>query len=363
MRRKTLLVGVLVIAVVVAVVVGGTYAIFSDTEAMTLEFEAGTINIELNGAEGHQTVSLNPQDWEGYSFVDWKPGGHGWYDIWIHNNGDNTVWIQLYDYPGGDFWTCDNADCSPYYTMEQIVGEPPEYGLDPANEIVADWNMWALPYSHWIRIRVWVWFPQCAGNSCQGVDGELRILAVGKQWRHKYGEYSCVALENKDENWLPILDDDPLGDNEIEGIVCYRPDGLGGLEVDVNAYGLTADKYYQLALNGTGGGDDCDNFEDVSFASMPGDAYERGWWDFWNPFLQPACIDPWDEGVYNFAGVYGGVQAAADGSISWGGTIDGLPNGTYDQVKFVVKEITGDPPGTNWTPVLMEMNYLNFTIP
>jgi hypothetical protein len=139
----------------------------------------------------------------------------------------------------------------------------------------------------------------------------------------------------------------------------------------VNGYGLIPGEYYQLSLNGTGGGATCDNFEDKSFAEMTGSLYHSGWYWYDGMVLHANCAEDWHEGVYNFTGTDGEVQASATGSISWGGVISGLPLGTYDKVKFMVKHITGytDPPpapgdyGTSWTPVLMEMDYLSFTIP
>lgn len=347
MKRKSLLVGVLVIVVVIAAVASGTYAIFTDTEAAHVQFEAGTIDIEVNGQEpGYQEFFLNPA-----GFDDWKPGDHAEWVLDIHNKGNNKAWIQIYVYPTGP-WEQGRANFWDVATYEFDAPSP--------------WNEWILPHSNHLMVTLKVDFPQWAGNDYQGAQGDLLILIVAKQWRNKFEEgYSCVALENKDLNapWLPHLDDD------LEGIVCYKPTGNAGeLEVDVNAYGLTPDEYYQLSLNGTGG---CSNFEDVSFAGMSGSLYHSGWYYFDGMLLHDTCTETWHEGCWNFTGTDGEVQASGSGSISWGGTLTGLPQGNYDQVKFLVKHITGytDPPpgpgdyGTTWTPVLMEMDYLNFQIP
>ncbi len=193
---------------------------------------------------------------------------------------------------------------------------------------------------------------------------------MAKQWRHKYEEgYSCVALEDKDSHWLPILD------NAREGIVCYKVDENKHLHVVVNAYGLTPLKYYQLSLNGSGG---CANFEDTTFAGLTANLYHSGWWTGGTTSLSPSCSQSWHQGVYNIAGTDGGVQADSTGQLSVDITIDGsgtwnltLPSGTYEDVKFLIKEISGysggapshADHGTNWIGKLMEMDYLSFTIP
>jgi hypothetical protein len=43
--------------------------------------------------------------------------------------------------------------------------------------------------------------------------------------------------------------------------------------------------------------------------------------------------------------------------------VTGLPSGQYNDVKYVIKEVTGTLPGTAWTPKLMEIRQLNFLIP
>lgn len=351
MRRKVLI-GMLIAVAAIAAAIGGTYAIFTDTEATKITFEAGTIAIDINDAG---EWAMTPGE-----FDDWKPGDYEEWTLEITNSGTNKAWIQIYAYAGGDFWNCD-GNCSPFYDWEEVENLGGE-----------GWNMWVLDPAEVLKYKLKVTFPQCAGNSCQGVHGELRILVVAKQWRNKYEEgYSCVALENKDADYLPNLGDG------IEGIICYKPTGKPGeLEVDVNAYGLTPDAYYQLDLTGGDSGNPHDGActtQDGHLAGMvPGDLYSSGYWN-WGTTLEASCNSAkGGEGVWNYAGVYGGVQADASGSISWGDVLTGLPGHVYVGIGAHVKEIqdaAGNPvddgglPGQKWPVILSEMDYLTFTIP
>ena len=342
MKRKKLFTGALLTVVLLSAFVGGGYAIFTDTESVRVTFQAGTIDIDVNGAEGYQTVILNPKDYD-----DWKPGDEAEWELDIHNKGSNKAWIQVYVYPGGNLWTCEgNPDCRPHYKWDYT----------------GDWNMWVIEPSQKVELDLKVVFPQCAGNDCQGATGELMILVVAKQWRNKYQEYSCIALENKNTTtWMPVLDDG------IEGIICYKVD-QGKLLVDLNAYGLTEDAYYQLDF--TGGDmnnphDGACTTQDANLAGMvPGDLYSSGYWN-WGTYLEATCNPiKGGEGVYNYAGVYGTVQAVGvGGSISYSGSL-ALPSGSYKGIGAHVKLIGGLPiPGTSWTVILSEMDYLSFTIP
>jgi predicted ribosomally synthesized peptide with SipW-like signal peptide len=353
MKRKTLL-ALLLIAAVIAAVIGGTYALFTDTEAVHVQFEAGTINIEVNGAEGYQEIWA-ANFWE---FDDFKPGDHWTYDLDIHNNGDNDVWIQVYLYPTGP-WTLDAPDlraCDPNPDCNlQTWGEDPLGG---------EWNRWVLGYSEHLILTLHADFPQCMGNNCMGGEADLLILIVAKQYRNKFEEgYSCVALEDKSEatGWLPDLN------NDLEGEICYRVTD-SNLEVDVNAYGLAPNECFQLDLTGGDTNDPHDGActtQDDNLADMSTDPYTSGYWNWDSPYLSDTCQSGnGGEGVWNYAGVYEADQVCSDasGAISWGGTLTGLPSADYI-VKAHVKEITDPWPGSAWTERLAEMDYLRFTIP
>ncbi len=343
MNRRRLIIAVLTSLMLLALLVGGTFAVFTDTESSHPKFKAGTINIALSG-EAYTTTFLNPT-----GFDDWKPGDHEDFELNIKNIGSNKAWIQIYIYETPP-WTDGRAN----------FWDAAAWDVEHTGE----WNKWVLSPGESMQVKLVVDFPQSAGNEFQGAQGDLAILVVGKQWRNKFNEYSCVALEDKDSDYIPILG------NGLEGIVCYK-EVDGKLLVDVNGYGLDDGEYYQLSLNGTGGGTNCDNFEDVSFAGMSGNLYLSGWYQYDGMVLHNSCGASWHEGVWNFTGTYGEVKADPSGAIAWSGELEGLPKGTYDHVKFMVKHITGyaapapdvGNEGNSWVPILMEMDYLSFIIP
>jgi predicted ribosomally synthesized peptide with SipW-like signal peptide len=335
MTRKSIFVGGLLTLVLTAAVVGGSFAIFTDTESMHVKFEAGTIDIKVNGEEGYQEFFLKP---DGSS--DWKPGDHYVWPIDIYNKGNNKAWIQVYVYPTGPWDGVKN-----FWDVATYKLDGPE-------------GMWGVdPWSH-LDLTLTVDFPQSVNNDYQGAQADLLILVVAKQWRHKAEEgYSCIALENKDTTtWLPVLND------EIEGVVCVKP-GSGTLDVEVNAYGLIPDKYYQLTLGGPGG---CTSTDDgLANSGLGPNYYVRGYYNGNPALLEPTCGTP-GQGVYNYAGAEATntVQADASGSISHSATIT-LPPGAYSGVSYVIKHDEGAPPVPTgpWTGVLMEMASFSFTIP
>jgi len=354
MRNRTLFGSVLLIGVMVAALAGGSYAVFTDTEAMHVKFQAGTIDIDVNGVDdAFQEIWLNPVGYE-----DWKPGDSVEWEIDIHNKGDNKAWIQVYVYPtpawdldAPEFW--DAAD----WEVSGPEGTP--------------WNQWTLEHSEHLMLKLEVVFPQWVNNDYQGAQGDLLILVVAKQWRNKLEDgYSCVALEDKPgPAYLPVLD------NDLEGILCYKVDG-DDLLVDLNAYGLTPSAYYQLDFTGGDVNNPIDGSctpQDENLAKMvPGDLYSSGYWN-WGTNLEATC-NPVNggEGVWNYAGVYGGVQANAAGSISFGGVLVNIPDGFYQGIGAHVKEIQqgnstpstlAQLPGQKWPVILSEMDYLSFTIP
>jgi predicted ribosomally synthesized peptide with SipW-like signal peptide len=339
MRRKTLITGSLLIAVLLSAAVGGAYAVFTDTEAMHVEFEAGTINIALNGEDNlYQEFALNP---EGYD--DWKPGDQEEFPIVIDNIGTNKAWIQVYVYPTGP-WTEGAAD----------LWEIAKYQVTGPGE----WNQWLVEPGESITLNLEIDFPQEAGNKFQGAQADLLVLVVAKQWRNKLEEgYWCVALEDKDPDngYLPDLS------NDLEGVICYKWEE-GELRVDLNAYGLQPGVFYQLDLTGGDMNSPIDGActaQDDNFAGMSSDIYVAGYWN-WGTYLEVSCnAGNGGEGVYNYAGVYGEVQADEDGAISFGGSLP-LPAFPYDGVGAHVKEIVGEIPGSNWPVILSEMDYLSF---
>jgi predicted ribosomally synthesized peptide with SipW-like signal peptide len=346
MTRKSFFVGGLLTLILTAAVVGGSFAIFTDTESTHVRFEAGNINIALSG-EVNEKLYLNPE-----GFEDWKPGDYEEFGLTITNVGRNYAWIQVYIY-----------ETPPWTVGRSNFWDVAEWGVNHDGT----WNDWVIGKDETVDLTLWVDFPQWVGNDYQNAQGDLLILVMANQARNKYPGYSCVALENKGTSapWLPELDD------EIEGIICYKPTGsTGELKVVLNAYGLTPGAYYQLDFTGGDTNNPIDagcQLQDQYLAGMSGDLYTSGYWN-WGTYLEGTCkAMNGGEGVWNYAGVYliDAVQADTSGAISFEKTLTGLPGGsfTYQGIGAHVKEITGAHPGTAWTVILSEMDYLNFTIP
>lgn len=327
MTRRRVATLLLVIATLVAAVAGGTWAIFTDPVGSSHEtFEAGIVDIDVDGSEDEFPLNL--------SMANMVPGDEKETTIHINNKGTVVVWVQIYVFvsPPWDavpnLWECDNDMCSLQY------------------EVTEDGN-YELAVGATKDVGVRVWLPMCAGNACMQGQADLKILIVVKQFEHLKsgpGVYDCVALENKDDNWVPILNDD------LEGEVCYK---VGSpLDLIVNAYGLTGGAEYQLTLMGPGG---CTSTDD-GIAGPPYDPWTRGYWNGGGG-LDNFCATP-GEGTYNFGtGVHGTEWTNADGSLSYMAQL-GLAAGNYQGVRFMIKE-SFDP----WAAVLMETNVLDFTIP
>jgi predicted ribosomally synthesized peptide with SipW-like signal peptide len=363
MTRKSFFVGGLLTMVLTAAVVGGSFAIFTDQVQSDIQtFQAGDVNINVDDVEDDFTTTFHEAPIS--MGTGWAPGDHTTQPIMINNTGSldviYTVYLD-YEYNPGDIWRCDPNGNNLHVWAVNDTG------------VIASGNS--------KQVILHAEMPLAAGNACEGKTGDLIVTVHAVQRRNIQGEFECVKLVYKDANtnWRPYGPDDPEGGNwkGQHGNVCYQVDGENHLRVIVNAYDLTPNAFYQLALNGQGG---CSNPESQIFAAMvPSEVYHSGWSNGSTTALASSCVNSWDEGVYNFYGTDGELQANGDGEFSLDFTIDGsgpyypaLPVGTtYNNVKFIVKEITGytgDAPspsnyGTNWQPMLMEIRTLNFTIP
>jgi len=347
MTRKILL-SVLVIGALLVAVAGITMAVFSDNEASDDQFfTAGTVNIEVG-------EDVDPEDGLFDTTLDMpnmEAGDCEEQIIRVSNVGTLDVNLWNWIYTSGDIFSCDpNASCNMTVTKEFWAEQDPPDGTQEF-----------IPSGGWEEYKLKACLPLCAGNDCQGDSGEMRMFFHAVQDSNLEG-YECVKLEDKDApDWIP----DPT--TPAHGNVCYKVDG-SDLEVVLNGYSLTPLANFQLALDGgdTNDGEDAGcTTQDANLLSMSPDIYVAGYWN-WGTYLeQPNCLpNNGGEGVWNYAGVYSGdaVTAGGTGSISYAGTLSGLPGGSY-VVKANVKEVTGALPGTVWTGVLSGLDYLRFTIP
>jgi hypothetical protein len=291
----------------------------------------------------------------------WAPGDQTNQQITIANTGSLDVIYTVYmdyQYNPGDIWRCDPNGNNLH------VSATPETGVIAAGGTQ--------------QVMLNAEMPLAAGNDCQGKTGNLRVTVHAVQARNIGTEFKCVKLVYKDQasKWLPYGDGDPLSGNwkGQHGNVCYKVDANNHLRLIVNAYSLTHKAYNQQALNGQGG---CAVPESIVFAGMTNNLYHSGWSNGSTTALANSCSNTWDEGVYNFNGTDGELKADNNGNFSADLTLDGaagtwnaaLPTNTYNNVKFIVKEIQGaNLPshanhGNNWPPMLMEIRALNFQIP
>jgi predicted ribosomally synthesized peptide with SipW-like signal peptide len=340
MTRK-ILYSLLIIGAVLLAFGAITFAVFSDNTGSDIqEFAAGTVDINVNGQQNGFDTELDMEkmeagDCETDTFV-------------VTNTGTLPVNLWSWTYTYGDIFSCDpNPDCNMYVKMT-----PDELADSDAtpNHLEASGGTETFD--------VEACLPLCAGNGCQAKTGKVRFYFHAVQ-ASNLEDFECVKLEDKEPpTWFPK----PL--TPPHGNLCYKVDG-SDLEVVVNAYGLTPDTNFQLDLTGGDMNDPEDAActpQDDSLAAMSSDLYEAGYWN-WGTVLEGTCNSSnGGEGVWNYAGVYGGVESDGTGAISYAATLSGLPGGSY-VVKAHVKEIIGTPPGTAWPVVLSEVDYIRFTIP
>jgi hypothetical protein len=146
------------------------------------------------------------------------------------------------------------------------------------------------------------------------------------------------------------------------GTVTYSVIGQK-LYVDLRASKVHGDAVYQLTLNGDG-----QHKIDTILAGMGANTYESGMWGnegYWNFKTLEA---PTSVSYHCFPiQALGTTEIVCDnyGSLYVHYELD-LPDGLYENVKFIVKEVQGvdstHPYGTSWTPVLMESQPLNFVV-
>jgi predicted ribosomally synthesized peptide with SipW-like signal peptide len=392
-RRRTIGLSLLVIGLVVGMLGFGSWAVFNDTETGSATVGAGTLDLELDaGATVPGTVAdLKPSEWHylGPFLLENVGDNPGVLDLHFMNivdsGGDSTEPEEEAEYPGpiDDISNWIDVD----WCVEDVLNGQRDCNgtvigkLGDIESRVFDLGVTLQPDD---VVELWLSFhlETEAGNEYQGdqstFDIEFTLHQTNLGGLGLPAGTTCVRLENKTAAF------DPIPGDELYGSVCYGVDGNGDLVVLVEGHGLTASKWHQLTLNGPWN-DACDPTDDQLASGAEQYAnYDSGFWDGVGPNInQGACgatvVGDNDEGIYNFA--Y--VQADASGKFQTGpltiansheadpadaGKVTtanpSLPRGIYSDVRFIVKEIGGaSPPDTSWTPVLMEMNTLNFNLP
>jgi len=360
------------IGLVVMMLGVGSWAVFNDTESGgSYTATAGSLDLEVDhsAVESVQIGDLKPSVWHYLgpfvlSNVGANPGVLDLHFANVVDDGGVETDPELEADPSGLIndisnwidvdWCIDGTvngvrDCD-----GAIIGK-----LGQIESMVIDLGV-TLQSSQ--EVELWLSFhlQYEAGNEYQGDTSSFEVVVTMHQPGVVAGA-TTVRLENKDASWNPILDDD------LYGSLTYWVGS--GLHLDVEAHGLNPGTWYQLSLTGQGGCLDTDDqLAGGGTVGAAGPLYVAGYWNnAASGFLEATCGDP-GQGVYN----YKYVQALPDGSLTDSSVIDadvttwappGLPSGIYTGVKYIIKEVTGDPPGTAWEGVLMEMEQtLNFNL-
>jgi len=398
-KRRTILAGCLMIALVVVMLGVGSWAVFNDTESGgSFTAAAGSVDLEVDS-----TAAVPGQ------IEDLKPSEVHYLGPFVLNNvGANPGVLDLHfanvvDAPGTqtepecaatwgylDAGLCAGAwyvpvdDISNWIDVDYLIlppattecptsggvvvgtlGEIESQVIDLATEI---------PAAGEVSICLSFHLEKDAGNEYQGDTSGFDIEFTLHQVSQSAGRQT-IRLENKSgpPDWTVI------GDDDIFGSVTYEVNADGDLEMQVRLNGLAPDTNHQLALNGPDGTGACEPTDDqLASGSEAYLGYDSGFWDGAGPNInQGVCASPNNEGIYNFAYVLTDAQGnwSGDITVANSGQSDpgdagkvmaanpALPVGVYSNVKFIVKQVTGPLPGTAWQGVLMEMQPLNFNLP
>jgi len=386
MISKKILASVFIIGLLAFAMGWGTYSWFSDTETSTgNKFSAGTIDLAVNGENPLQNALV--------TLKDMKPCEWEYVTVTLHNVGTNP----------GDAWM-HIKDIVEYGGLHP----EPEWETDPNNAIndIQSWITFDLKLDDKIIIHpddhiklddiecVWIYLGNLdtcteytlnmsfhlqpeTPNTYQGDYITFTIEFLLNQKGAPPPESNRILLENKDENWNPIIGDG------IWGIVEYD---TSTLTLNVIAHGLTEDAPHQLTLNTQPAPDDNDEFECMASALATGfyqhdpagirpdefDPWLRGYWRtgystvLEDQYYADAGWPGISEGIYNIHDKsdpskppewYGLYYSDEKGDLTVSVSAE-LPPGDYDWIKFIIKEVGGvdetHPYGTSWTPVLME---------
>lgn len=388
MKRRILL-GILAIASISGLVGAFTYAWFSDVETTNARLEAGIMDLVLDPGEAFSLVirDLKPCV-PRYASVrlslgqDSNPGPVYFQITNVRGENGEQSDAEVEADPTGNvndiynwitFDLCIDRDQDEECDPDEVIFHPDDHMTLGQLDSVWVYLDWLTQQTPAMELILSFHLQAEAGNEYQGDIAHADFEFMLQQGAAPPPS-TRIILENKDENWDPILGDG------IWGIAEYM---VGDLALEVLAKGLPANEDVQISINSPEKAtwfpvDDssrramasalASHVYDGDIANM-GTAppsgynlYERGYYDtVAGGNLKSTWNDDDDIGVFTTSkyGIGTGTYAT-DG----GGYLDAyvglpLPSGTYSYIKVVVKE-----DGNDYTPYLMEKDTtLFFVIP
>ncbi len=372
--KKKILVSLIGMGLLVALLFGGTFAWFSDTETSKANsLETGIMNLLVNNQDNSTAPTV--------TLTDLKPCKPQYVNVKLSRTADSNpgvAWVHLKNVAG---------IIGPWTTFDLYIDDDGVTGLSDGDTCIIH------PDDHmkltdldcvWIKIG-WLEAPMklilsfhLQGETPNSMQGQECTFDIDYKLSQDNAppEGSKIILENKDpSNWAPILGDGKWGIAEYHAST---------LSVTVDAKGLPKDgtssnplqiamtspeqaSYYPVSEN-----------KRVAMASAlasgvydgmnPGTAppagfnlFERGYNPTGSSTLYTKYIDKY-QGTYvmatSFAASPSAAYANANGDLSWNGSAI-LPSGTYDFIKLLVKD-DANP----WATHLMEKDTpMSFIIP
>jgi predicted ribosomally synthesized peptide with SipW-like signal peptide len=370
MISKKILASILIIGILALAIGWGTYAWFFDKETSTGNvFSAGKIDLAIwDGSE-----YKSPFSGVLVKLEDMLPSEWAYRTVWIKNvgtrEGDAWLHLDITDWGLGIPWYID-FDLKVADTVVISASD----GITLAH-IRSCWiPLGGLAVNQALKIELSF---HLKGETPNGYNGDSCMFNIDfylNQPGAPPPPSNRILLENKDENWKPIIGDGKWGVAEYSA---------SDLTLKVWAFGLTPNSKYQISINSPEKASwypvDENTRRKMASALASGqysatggtappsgyNLYERGYYDIsvgGNLFSGPPS--PWQDdiiGVWTwteYGQTNGTTVTDSNGYFSTVKTAS-LPSGEYSYIKLVVKEDVSP-----WTPVLMECWIpMFFTIP
>jgi len=254
---KKIMMSLFTIAIVGALIGGGTFAYFSDTETSNINrFESGTIDFEMGNGTGDEPVQI--------TLTDMKPCDWAYYDIWLHNIGTNDGPLYLHFDVEAGYSTDPRSepeleaegatpkdDIENHITVDlaltNAAGAEEYVIIAPEDDIkLGDLDCKWIPlgwfggdFCTYKYLRLSFHLQAETGNEYQGDAVNFTIEAHMTDHNSPGGPNPLILfLENKDASWNPIADG-------TFGYIVFNP-SASTFKYTLYAYGLQPSTSYNL---------------------------------------------------------------------------------------------------------------------